>query len=92
MLGGQGFLTAESEQLGEIADSGGIVCLQEAVIGKAYPGFLVDGAELLCHSGHNAAGHAAVGHYRNYPGEYRRFHPFHPAADAEDGLAATTGG
>ena len=43
-----GFLAAEPDDLGEVADSDQVVGLGEAVVGEAYPGFLIGWTDETC--------------------------------------------
>ena len=41
-------LAAEPDDLGEVADSNQIIGLGEAVVGEAYPGFLIGWTDETC--------------------------------------------
>src|SRR4030042_1854820 len=83
------FLAAEPDDLGEVADSNQVVRLGEAVVGEAYPRFLIGGTEFIRQGGSDAAGHAAVGHHGYDAGELGTLQPVDSSAYAEHRLAST---
>src|SRR4030042_6630081 len=78
------FLAAEPDDLGEVADSNQVVRLGEAVVGEAYPRFLIGCTEFIRHGSHDAAGHAAVGHDGYYAGKLGALQPVASAAYGEN--------
>src|SRR4030042_4772764 len=83
------FLAAEPDDLGEVADSNQVVRLGEAVVGEAYPRFLIGCTEFIRHGSHDAAGHAAMGHNRYDAGKLGALQPVDSSAYAAHRLAAT---
>ncbi|MCX6010177.1 MAG: UvrD-helicase domain-containing protein [Chloroflexi bacterium] len=55
-------LAVEPDYLSEVVDSGQVVGFKDAIVGEAYPGLVVNLAELLRHRRHDPPGHTAVRH------------------------------